>query len=327
MTQRFSFTFLFILLGGLPLMGFPRLMIVKPQTEGYSSDLAFNEVLSGLLSVIGDEFSVHTHLVAEAQEVAAFMSDFYQIQPNYLVLMDTKAVNLYMRVQKKHADQTFPPAVMVMTVFIEQKIPKLKNTVGIEYQVQAVTSLVALRSLFKKPLTRVGVLYREEISSFIKEQQELCNLEKIELVAKLIKPKHGAVRANDINKGLKQLIKTEKVDAIWILNDSILLKQELLIGGWIPRLRKSKVTTVVNLRKFAEQRSFMGQFAVVPDHFGLGHQTAELLFSIQSGGLPEKQVFAPISIIKLLNKGKLTGQQRGGLLPEALLELDEVMAP
>lgn len=303
-----------------------QILLVRPDTAGTYSDGAFREVSDVFIKEITlDAFDVHIHLVRDARSVEAFGEVFRRVKPKILILMDRRSTNLYLRYQHRQPQATvFPPAILLMSMFISSETHQLINAVGIEYQIQAVTSLTNLRGLFRDT-KKVGVLYRPEIEPFIETQKVLCKAEKIELISRKIKLKKGGIKPSQLRRAIQNL--TQKVDALWIPNDSVLLSETLLTKAWIPGLKGVKIPVVVGIEKFVDRSELIGHFAVVPDHQSLGEQAAELVLQIREDQwqLEPYMVYLPLGIKKILNKKKLSEKQLQGLHTAALLELDHII--
>src|SRR2546426_816710 len=67
-------------------------------------------------------------------------------RPACLVLMNNSTVHLYRDYQRAHRGARFPPAVVVMTSYLEDIRGELVRATGISYEVPGVTALVSLRS-------------------------------------------------------------------------------------------------------------------------------------------------------------------------------------
>ena len=100
-----------------------------------------------------------------------------------------------------------------------------------------VSAFLQLRGLLDRPVKRVGVLYRDRLSSFEK-QKRLAAKEKFELGNGQGSRK---LDSQDIRKGVKALVDQHKVDTIWVLNDNALLRPNLIMKGWQPAFVRSGV--------------------------------------------------------------------------------------
>lgn len=269
-------------------------LVVRPQSEH------FKMIFQGLVETLEDEVVLVDQQItgaSTADEVAKWLAHH---NSSAIVLMDNAAVRSYARFQAKFPDRKFPPSIVVGTLFASMVIDNLKQSTGILYEIPAVTAIVDLRQLLKRPLKRVGVIYREAHKENFELQKRFCDRENIEL--------YGYAVANDIstrglNRRLKKLLKSD-LDALWIMNDGDMLSKGLITGAWIPRLRKSKIPIVVGIKSLIKTRFKFGDYAIYPDHYELGVQAAGLVFDLMDNDwelLGSAAPQQPISIKKYMN--------------------------
>lgn len=276
------------------------LLLLRP------SEKNFEEALGGIKDELGGELSIYDYIIDKDTSLRDFESKFNEVKPKMIILMEGKSVTLYKKYQNSKPSKTkFPPAFVLMTVYAKERIRELKNATGLQYEIQAVTSLSSLRVLLDQPLERVGVLYSSNLRLFFREQQRLCANEKIELVGIMIDEKTKKLDKT-ITRELKRLIKNEKVDAIWILNDNTILKDVYLEWSWVPQLKRSKLPVVVSLERLLRPLG-VGHFAIVPDHLELGTQAARMILSISDNDweIDSTRVRAPIGTAKKIDTAKV----------------------
>ncbi len=272
------------------------LLILGPDSAG------FQEVVNALPLELGSEFTITHRIVNERTSFERYMQYIEQIKPQVMVLMDNVSINYYRRYQHIHSQpEKQIPAVAAMALFMDQAIDGLNQVVGIRYEVPAVISLVNLRDLMEQPFTRVGVVYRAQTKPFFEQQKLTCSREQIELIGVEV-PSQSDKMNKQLKNALSQLIKQDDVDALWILNDSALLTEHALTYVWLPRIRRFKGPVVVGVRPLVEKVP-LGNFAVVPDHQGMGKQIANLIFEMVEGGFDfdGPKVFNPVSVETILN--------------------------
>ncbi len=256
----------------------------------------------GLVDELADDFDVLPHVLtddATTQEIAAV---FETDRPSAIILMNNPTVRLYRKFQREaRPEQRRVPAVAVLTSFLRESSGGIENLTGVIYEVPLVTSMVNLRALLEQPIKRVGVLHRPSFAAFLEEQKRLCADEGFEVVTLEVS---GDSRA-EIRAGLRELREVRAVDAIWVLNDNVLLDRDLLLRGWLPGLRDNRTPIVVNISTFVSDRIDFGTFAVVPDHRALGTQAAQMLLSVaEAGWRVEAGTFEyPLSVQKVLDLG------------------------
>src|SRR3954452_23241029 len=96
--------------------------------------------------------------------------------------MNNTTVQLYRDYQRTHRGGAFPPAVVVMTSYLEDIRGDLVRATGISYEVPGVTALAGLRSIVKTPVSRVGVVHGRQLAHFIDRQRALATSERIPLL-------------------------------------------------------------------------------------------------------------------------------------------------
>lgn len=253
------------------------IMVMRPDESN------FKTALDGLNAELDREIDLIDFLVDKDTQVADFEARFVDQQPKLIVLMEGKAIELYRDWQEsKPADFAFPPVIVLMTSYAEERIKDLKGAACIKYEIQAVQVISYLRSVIDQPVNRVGVLYSSNLRVFFANQKSDCEKEKAELVGVMIDEKQGFLD-RVISKELQKMVKDPTIDAIWIFNDNILLKDVLLEWAWVPKLQKFKKPVVVSLERLLSPLK-VGQFAVVPDHYNMGAQAARWIFQIEENG-------------------------------------------
>ena len=318
----------FVWLAGAQARAGDVILIVRPDKPNTYAHATFEHAMEGLQEGLGDEiltFSFHISQNTPTSELRIFLD---VVNPRLVVLMDNKSVRLYREYQHDFPERApFTPSVILMSLFVEQQVEAVANSVGIEYQIQGITSLVNFRSLVDTPLDRVGVVYRDETSDFFKQQQSVCRREEIELVGIKVGRHKDKVRPRDIRHALKRLLVKEKVKAIWMLNDSLLINRKLLETAWRPVIQKYKAPVIVGIERFVTEEDLVGHFAVVPDPFGMGDQAADMILALKEDNwkIGRDRVRLPISVYKLLNARKLPNGLAQKLNDKGLLEVDRII--
>ena len=279
-----------------------KLLILSPEGP------QFDQAIEGIRNELVDEFQIKLIPVAEIRtSYHQFDREMRRNPPDLVVLLDNRAIQIYRAYRATHGDkQTFPPAIASMAVLLEESIKGLPNTIGISYDVPAVTSLTNLRDLIGVPLQRIGVIHRTEFQDFVDRQKALCLEERLELVTYPLDKVDRSI-SRDLNKGLRHLIRKENIDALWILNDNTLLNQSLVEDVWLTRLWRFKKPVVVGVPNIYHEK--LGNFAVYPDNYGIGIQVADLALDVKANqwrippSSQDNPVKDPVSIKKHLRLG------------------------
>jgi hypothetical protein len=280
------------------------------------------EVWTGL----SDDLGKHYRLVAvhaEADEAGqAIAEGMRRHQPAGLVLMNNPTVAAYRALQKNSPEVTFPPAVIVMTSFLDGHPQHLTAATGISYEVPLITVVTNLRKLIVRPIERVGVVLRPTLSGFVQRQALLARREQITVFEEQVDVRPNS---SEIKRALRKL--KQHVDALWILNDDRLLSPQLIMEGWIPGLNERPWSpTIVGAASLVSPGQSFGTFAVLPDHTALGSQAATLLFDIADNGwvLPEDaEIQLPLSTTTTVDL--VQAKERFELRADALQNVDRVL--
>lgn len=292
-------------------------VVLSPNTE----HATFASAIQGLEEGLEGECDVINFPITKRTPVRSLKTFLDEAKPHLIVLMDNKAVSLYKKFQRTYSeDYNFPPSVILMTLYADKLVDTIDNAMTVEYQIPAVMSLVYFRALLKNPMRKAGMIYRHETAYFFEKQKQGCTREGIELVGVEVVGKNNRVSPKNVREALKKLILKEEIDVLLIMDDNSLLTRKLLQKAWIPILNKYKLPTIVGNEHFVSEQDLIGNFAVIPDSFALGDQTAQIILDIKDRdwSLEEDTIHEPISVRKLLNTTKL---------PEYLLNrasLDEV---
>ncbi|HKQ68233.1 MAG TPA: hypothetical protein VJT73_02790, partial [Polyangiaceae bacterium] len=202
-----------------------------------------------------------------------------RVRPSCLVLMDNSTVSLLRALQKQRPQ--LPPAVILMTAFLQDIKGELTNVEGVVYEVPGVTAFVQLRTIVAKPINRVGVVHRPAFARFIERERTLASKEQITLVTATV-PRDPS--PPDVASAIETLRK-HRVDALWILNDSGLIRSPTFLQeAWLEPVAELGVPIVVNVQTLIDPRLQFGTLAVLPDHEALGSQVANMILDLADNG-------------------------------------------
>ena len=275
---------------------------------------------------LSDDLGKHYRLVAvqaEAREAGeAIAEGMRRHKPSGLVLMNNPTVAAYRALQKSSPKTPFPPAVIVMTSFLDGYSQHLSAATGISYEVPLITVVTNLRKLIATPIERVGVVLRPTQSGFVQRQAALARREQITVLAEQVDARPNS---SDLKRALRKL--KERVDALWILNDDRMLTAQLITEGWIPGLNERPWSpAIVGAASLVSPGQSFGTFAVLPDHIALGSQAASLLFDIADNDwvLPEDAAIqSPLSTTTTVDL--VQAKERFELRADALQKVDRVL--
>jgi hypothetical protein len=253
-----------------------------PQPSG-KSILAFmpeteqtRQVWTGLADELGRSFDLVAIRIDGKDAADTIARGIERHRPAGLVLMNNPTVAAYRNYQHAARERTFPPAVIVMSSFLESQRNRPVAATGISYEVPLITVVTNLRKLIAGRIDRVGVVQREPLSSFVSRQASLARLEQTAVIRETVSREPNS---SEIKRALRRL--KQEVDAIWVLNDDRLLSPRLIADGWLPGLNERPWRpTIVGAASLVSPTHSFGTFAVLPDHTALGAQAASLMFDI-----------------------------------------------
>ncbi len=273
--------------------------ILVIRTEGKD----FEQAVRGIRQETEDDFSLNEMIVSRSSAAGEITGKIKEVSPGIVVLMDNISISLYRKYQAELPASASPvPCVALMSSFMDIALKGIKNAAGIFYEVPLVTGVVNLRTIMPDVRFRkVGVIYRDLMAASVKTNQTYCGKEQIGLTAYQI-PGGGDI-ASEIKKGLELLDKKDKIDALWILNDSAMVNSGLLRDVWIPFAAEFEKPIIVGVEVLVQPEFRFGTFAVIPDHVELGVQAADMIYNIRKNSWKagENEIRQPRSVYKIIN--------------------------
>lgn len=284
--------------------------------------VSFEEAEKGMKETLGPSFVFKDCLVSKESTIEEVAKSWKEATPKAIVAMDNKAVALFREARAKLGDSA-TPGIALMGVRIDASLRGVANTVGINYEIPAVTILINLRSVLPTPIKKTGVVYRASMEDLFVRNAEFCKQENLELVGAKVAddadPKEG------LDKALREMTDRKDVDALWVINDNFFLNAKLIKEVWLPVLSGWKHPVIVGVESLVMPKLKFGTFAVLPDNYALGAQAAGLVQEVEDAGwkVDDAKVDQPLSVIKTLN---LPGMKSCcGIQESKLGEVDKVL--
>jgi hypothetical protein len=194
-------------------------------------------------------------------------------QPKAVVLLNNSTAKIYR--QWARAAATPPVSIILMASFAEELQPTIPNSIGIAYEVPAVTSFVGLRALGKQ-VNRVGVVYRKALAHYVGAQEALARVESISFSREELPQ---AFEARDLKAALVRL-KRAGVDVLWLPNDNGLLTRLLVAKVWLPYLERLQLPVIVGVPSLVRADYDFGVYGAIPDPEALAIQAADLIIGL-----------------------------------------------
>lgn len=280
------------------------------------------EVWTGLSDELSLDFALVAVKVERATESESIARAIARHRPSVIVLMNNPTVKAYAAYQRSIGDRRCPPAVIVMTSFLDGRPLGVRDATGISYEVPLISVVTNLRKVIAAPIERVGVIRREPLARFVARQAALAGREQIRVLEQAVSRHPNPSEVKCAIRLLKQ-----RCDALWILNDDRLLSERLIADAWLPGLdERPWVPTIAGAASLVSSARSFGTLAVLPDHTALGVQAANLVYDIACAGfrLPKgAEVELPLSTTTIVDLTQV--RERFSLKPEGLGQVDHVV--
>jgi hypothetical protein len=273
------------------------ILIIRKEGE------SFEKVAKGLYNELSEELAIYEHILNKNTGEEAVITKIVNTKPKLVVLMDNKSISIFKKYQSQIIDPLqMIPSVSLMSVFVEEAISDLKNATGISFEIPIYTSVANLQLLLKKSIRKVGVVHRAFLTGFLKKNELYFKTENIVLATYLISDNKTKLKSN-LKKGLKELIKKQEVDALWIPNDNVILQPSLIQEVWLPTLKRNRIPVIVGAKVLVDPKIDLGSFAVLPDYESLGIQAAEIIYSIKDNNwiIESRNIPPPLSVYTIVN--------------------------
>ncbi|HEY5958526.1 MAG TPA: hypothetical protein VIV60_18315 [Polyangiaceae bacterium] len=280
------------------------------------------EVWKGLSDELSRDYKLVAVRVERSSDAPLIAEGIKRYRPDGLVLMNNPTVTAYQDLQKNTHALDFPPAVIVMTSFVERESNRLISATGISYEVPLITVMTNLRKLVQLKQERVGVVVRAPLREFVGKQVALAKREKVVVTQESVSPDPNP---SEIKRAIRRL--KESADVLWILNDDRLLTPKLLAEGWLPGLdERPWLPTIVGAGSLVSPERSFGTFAVLPDHVALGAQAASMIMDIADRGWtiePGSSVQLPLSTTTTMDLSQV--KERFAMQQDALQQVDRIL--
>jgi putative ABC transport system substrate-binding protein len=248
-----------------------RILVLMPATK------QTREVWTGLSDELGREYALVAVRVDGREDAGTVTRAIVENTPRAIVLMNNPTVAAYAAYQAAQPRGTgFPPAVIVMTSFLDGQPFRIQRATGISYEVPLITVVTNLRKLLNTPIRRVGVVRRVRLREFVERQALLATHEGISVEQEVVS---ASPNAAELKRALRLV--RQRSDALWVLNDDRLLTPQLIGDAWFPGVSERPfIPTIVGAAPLVSPVQSFGTFAMLPDHTALGVQAASLLFDL-----------------------------------------------
>jgi hypothetical protein len=278
----------------------PSILILSSKGEIYES------AIFGLKEELDDDFAIK--VIEHTTDTSIEQLDMYfnSVTPNAVVITGNQPLKLYRKysaeIQKKFEQI---PVISILAHDTKNAISIFDNAIGITFETPIITSLVKFRAIINKPMERVGLVYRKSLEESVNYHMVYCEKEKITLSGVLLGDKPGEYK-KEISNALHMLVKKHKIQALWVPNDTIILKPELFKDVWLPFAAKNSTPVIVGTESLVNPDLKFGTFAVIPEPRATGEQAAGIIISLMENHwqINGVIVYPTISVFTILNLEK-----------------------
>ena len=273
-----------------------------------SSPSHYSEIVKGVNDYSEEKYESIELVVQKEYKLESLERDIKQYNPDFMILIGNSAAMKYYHYQKKHEDKKMIPGLIVSFPFVNELIPKMKNTIAIRYEVPIPIIASQMRYYADSEIRNIGVVYRRWMRNYIETSKEYAKLESFNLKGYEIENRPDL---NTVKYYFRKMT-ADNIDAVWILNDDYLMNPKTIFSTIKPLLDKLKKPVLVNSDSLVQKEISLGTFSVVPDQYSVGVNAIEIINSIMKQSsknklsideimLNHKKIIEPISTIETMN--------------------------
>ncbi|MBD3315921.1 MAG: hypothetical protein GF344_09055 [Chitinivibrionales bacterium] len=270
----------------------------------------FTQAASSMSAELAEAFGIYQIHVRENTGHEEVLDRIKTIVPQIAVLMGDEAIAIFEKCQRKDPAVCGKlPVVALFTQQLRQQLTKMPNATGIHFEIPIVISVIHLRTILGRDISRVGVLHPPALKGFVDTNAVFCAREGIELIPLSFTPRRlfAAIRTE---RAVSFLTDEQNVQLLWLPRDNRLFTNKLVNRVWRPFADKHNIPIIVSSERFVSKPANFGTLAVFPDYKGYGTQAAQLVFDIMCEDWRADEIppLLPLSIYKVVNCTKALNQ-------------------
>ena len=264
----------------------------------------FVKVLDGIRGELGDSYHVDVIDMLRPFNIGDIAKQCKMSDAKALLLMDSKAVNTAMELQKQDSLFKAIPKFVSMTLIADVTAQGLSNVCGIKFEVPIYTLVTNFRIISKKDFSSVGVFYRKSFSRSIQESQNLLAKEKINLNSLCLDCDNSQKTSQETALAMMsgffdKTARDGSVDVFLVLADNLVLNNKTLVDFWLEKVKRGKIPVIAPLDLLTSPKMGLAIFSVYPDLPQLGVQAANQITDyFENRNVPATIGFEPIISIK-----------------------------
>ncbi len=251
--------------------------------EGVDFEVVFETVEKQLK----DKFEVIPFKTSKDED---FLEKVKSIDPKLMIIMDNDPINFAVKYNAENSKKI--QTLSLMGLNLKKLLKDNQSVCGVAYEVPFFTIATKFRNLTKSTVNSALVFYRGSIfEDLIKETKTQLAVEKIKLEAIDVEKVAGttveSITEYLIAKGFDQ---AQKVDVVWLMLDSFLLKPEIIQKFWIPLANEKNKILLTGTRALVNPKLKLATFGLSPNLEDLSGQISQQAEVILGDGDTCKQV-------------------------------------
>jgi ABC-type uncharacterized transport system substrate-binding protein len=268
----------------------------------------FQTVLDGIRDQAGPGYHIDVIDINTKPTVKTIADQCISIKAAGLILMDIKAANVVLELQKYDSAFMALPKFVLMTLLAELNAKGLSNAAGISFEVPLYTLITNFRIISQKDFSRIGIFYRNSFTRSIEESKKLLEKEKIALSAICVDCDQNQKTSIEnalgvMNASLDRMVAQEKIEVFIVPADNLIVNSKSLSGFWMGKINKKRIPVIATIDFLASEQFGTAVFTADPDLSQLGAQAANQIVEHFENKIPMDKIgFEPtISIKSTLN--------------------------
>lgn len=277
------------------------ILVVRPDGFEYS------QAEQGLRSELSS-YKYHTLVSSNFHSQKQLHNAIDSVSPDFIVVMDNHNLNKLIELSTKEVDFSQHPVFSILSLNLKNEIQNRPHFYGIEVEVPAYTLFTQFRKVSQSTVSKIGVFHQKELSARITEAQKALKQEEIDLVSFCLDcktPLSNRVLLQTLKKEYREMIFTDEIDAIWMIEDNLSLNQTTLEHFWTRTVKNSSIPILTPFTSYTNPDINLGHFSAQAKYYELGTQVGLQIELYTEEGKLDTQTEPPISVNTSINLPKL----------------------
>ncbi|NRA40040.1 MAG: hypothetical protein HRU15_17990 [Planctomycetes bacterium] len=256
-----------------------------------SDVVQFKEVAESIAVGLDTELELIEYILGPQEGYQDIAARIDAVNPQIIIALDNKILN-HVEQYQKNKQELSAPVIGAMALDVSGRYAHMKNFCAIRFEVPGYVVVKGYMEMAEIELNEVLVIYRSSVSA-----------QRIEQARRQLARENIHLRAIDIDtiakserrlkqylqRDLPRLVKDEKVDAVWVMEDNGLINRTTL-GLWLELARTQRKPFLSGLDVFASNDMDFCTYVASPRRSELGGQISNIAASIVLDGLKVQKI-------------------------------------